>query len=43
MTSPPELDVGPWSLYGGLFKQFFFNICPFDCSSVAESGKVGPL
>ena len=42
MTSPPELDVGPWSLYGGLFEQFL-NICPFDCSTVAESGKVGPL
>ena len=42
MTSPPELDVGPWSLYGGLFKQFL-NICLFDCSTVAESGKVGPL
>ena len=36
MTSPPELDVG------GLFKQFL-NICPFDCSTVAESGKVGSL
>ena len=22
MTSPPEMAVGPWSLYGGLFINF---------------------
>ena len=21
----------------------FFNVCPFDCATVAQSGKVGPL
>ena len=34
-------DVGLWSLYGGLF--ISFNVCPFDCTAIAGSGKVGPL
>ena len=29
MTSPPEMVVGLWSLYGVLF---FLNVCPFDCT-----------
>ena len=35
MTSPSEMAVGPWSLYGGLLKR------PFDYTAIAGSGKVG--
>ena len=37
MNSPPGILIGPRSLYGGLF------VCPFDCITVAGSGKFGPL
>ena len=39
MTSPLWLAVIPQSLLGGLFTNFL-NVCPFDCTAVAVSGKV---
>ena len=38
MTSPPGLVVGPWK-----FIYQTSNVCPFDCSTVTGSGKVGPF
>ena len=38
ISCPPEMAVGSRSLYGGLF----LNVCPFDSTAVAESGRFGP-
>ena len=40
MTSPLWLAVGPQSTSGGLFTKFL-NVCPFDYTAFAVSGKVG--
>ena len=42
MTSPLGVAVGLLSILGGLFTNFL-NVCPFDCTAVAGSGKVGPV
>ena len=42
MTSPPEMAVGLWSLYGVLYINFY-NVCPFDCTAIADCGKAWPL
>ena len=42
MTSPNEMDVGPWFLYGGLFMKYL-SVCPFDCTTILGSGKVEPF
>ena len=40
MTSPLWLAVGPQSTQGELFTKFL-NVCPFDYTAFAVSGKVG--
>ena len=37
MTTPPEMAIGPWS---NIDVNNFLNMCAFDCTAVAESGKV---
>ena len=40
MASPLQLAVGPRPSQGGLFSKFL-NVCPFDYTAFAVSGKVG--
>ena len=41
MTSPLGVAVGLLSILGGFFYKFL-NVCPFDYTAIAGSGKVGP-
>ena len=43
ITLPPDMTVGPLDC---LYKEVYFRnfeYCPFNCTVVAERGKVGPL
>ena len=42
MTSPLGVAVGLLSIYIRRFIYKFLNVCPFDYTAVAVSGKVGP-
>ena len=41
MTSPPEMDVDPWSLYGGLFIDFQMFVLVI-ARLLQEEGRVRP-
>ena len=41
ITSPLGMDVGPWSLYIGLFTNV--SCVFFDSTTTVEIGKVGPV
>ena len=42
MTSPPEMVVGAWSLYGGLFFVVFLMCVFLIAHTLREVGRCGP-